>query len=203
MSTITALRVQGIPGKSRMLEGQLIMVGRICFRFIQLEIIRQTSTPPILQTRIQAEASLQATGKSSSSAIRRKTLSSSSNSNKCLRMLLKWFMLVSHRIRYPHTILSKLKCSIRMAQRPAAVNEEETLPCRTLTRLQIGQSQSSSPHQTSSSNSSRLTFNQTCSQVMNRISSTVTSRQLIAVRRHRHRLRSRARSSLRPLSARS
>ena len=184
-----------------MLAAQPIMVGRICFRFIQLEIIRQTSTPPILQTRTQAEASLPATGRSSSSAIRRKTLSSSNNSNKCLRMLLKWFMPVSHRIRYPHTMLSKLKCSIRMAQPPAAVNEEETLPCRTPTRPQIGQSQSSSPPRTSSS--SRLTVNLTCSQAMNPISNTVTSRLLIAVRRHRHRPRSRARSSLRPPSARS
>jgi hypothetical protein len=91
-----------------------------------------------------------------------------------------------------------------MAQPPAAVNEEETLPCRTPTRRQIGQSQSSSPPQTSSSSSSsRLTFNLTYSQAMNPISSTVTSRLLIAVRRHRHRPRSRARSSLRPPSARS
>lgn len=186
-----------------MLAGQPIMVGRICFRFIQLEIIRQISTPPILQTRTQAEANLPATGRSSSSAIRRKTLSSSSNSNKCLRMLLKWFMPVSRRIRYPHTMLSKLKCSIRMAQPPAAVNEEETLPCRIPTRRQIGQSQSSNPPRTSSSSSSRLTFNLTCSQVMNPISSTATSRLLIAVRRHRHRPRSRVRSSLRPPSARS
>lgn len=187
-----------------MLAAQPIMVGRICFRYIQLEIIRQTSTPPILQTRIQAEASLPATGRSSSSAIRRKTLSSSSNSNKCLRMLLKWFMPASHRIRYPHTMLSKLKCSIRMAQPLAAVNEEETLPCRTPTRPQIGQSQNSSlPRTSSSSSSSRLTFNLTCSQAMNPISSTATSRLLIAVRRHRHRPRSRARSSLRPPSARS
>lgn len=188
-----------------MLAGQPIMVGRICFRFIQLEIIRQISTPPILQTRTQAEANLPATGRSSSSAILRKILSSS-NSNKCLRMLLKWFMPVSRRIRYPHTMLSKLKCSIRMAQPPAAVNEEETLPCRIPTRRQIGQSQSSSPPQTSSSSSSsssRLTFNLTCSQVMNPISSTATSRLLIAVRRHRHRPRSRVRSSLRPPSARS
>jgi hypothetical protein len=184
-----------------MLVGQPIMVARICFRFIQLEIIRQTSTPPILQTLIQAEASLRATGRSSSSAIRRKTLNSSSNSNKCLRMLLKWFMPVSHRIRYPHTMLSKLKCSIRMAQPLAVVNEEETLPCRTPTRRQIAQSQSSNPPRTSSS--SRLTFNLTCSRVMNPISSTATSRQLIAVRRHRHRPRSRVRSSLRPPSARS
>jgi hypothetical protein len=157
-----------------------------------------------LQTRIPAEANLRATGRSSSSAIRRKTLSSS-NSNKCLLMLLKWFMQVSHRIRYPHTILSKLKCSIRLVQPPAAVNEEETLHCRTRTRPQIGLCQSSSPPQTSSSSSSRLPFNQTYSQVMNPISSTVTSRQTIAARsnRHRHRPRSRARSSLKPPSARS
>jgi hypothetical protein len=90
-----------------------------------------------------------------------------------------------------------------MAQPPPAVNEEETLPCRTPTKPQIGQSQSSSPPRTSSSSSSRLTFNLTCSQAMNPISSTATSRLLIAVRRHRHRPRSRARSSLRPPSARS
>ena len=200
MSTITARRVQGIQDRCRMLGGQLIMAGRICFRFIRLEIIRQTSTPAILQTRTQAEANLRATGRSSSSAIPKKTLSSS-NSNKCLRMLLKSFIPASHRIRYPHTILSNLKCSIRLVQRPAAVKEEETLPCRIQTRLQIAQSQSSSPHQTSSS--SRLTFNRTFSQVMNPISSTVTSRQLIAVRRLRHQPRSRARSSLKPPSARS
>ena len=88
MSTITARKVQGIPDRCRMLAGQLIMVGRICSRFIQLEIIRQASTPQILQTQMPAEANLRATGRSSSSAIRRKTLSSS-NSNKCLLMLVK------------------------------------------------------------------------------------------------------------------
>jgi hypothetical protein len=122
-------------------------------------------------------------------------------------MLLKWFMPVSHKIRYPPTIRSKLRCSIRRVQPRAAANEEETLPCRTPTRRQTGQSQSSSPPQpsSSSSSSSRLIVSLTCSssQVMNPISSTVTSRQRIAVRRRPRRPRNRARSSRRPPSARS
>jgi hypothetical protein len=123
-------------------------------------------------------------------------------------MLLKWFMLVSLRIRYPPTIRSKLRCSIRRVQPRAAANEEGTSPCRTPTRRQTGQSQSSSPPQpsssSSSSSSSRLIVSLTCSSpVMNPISSTVTSRQRIAVRRRPRRPRSRARSSRRPPSARS
>ena len=182
-----------------MLAARPIMVGRTCFRFIQLEIIRQTSTPTIWPTRTLAGASLPATGRSSSSAIPRKTLSS--NSNKCLRMLLKWFMPASHRIRYPPTMLSKPKCSIKQEQPRAAVNEEGTSPCRTRTRRPTGQSQSSSPPRPSSS---RSTWRLTCSSpVMNPISSTVTSRQRIAVRRRPPRPRNRARSSRRPPSVRS
>ena len=184
-----------------MLVAQPIMVGRICFRFIQLEIIRQISTPPILQTRTQAEANLPATGRSSSSAIRRKTLSSSSNSNKCLRMLLKWFMPVSHRIRYLHTMLSKPKYSIRREQPRAAANEEGTSRCRTRTRRPTGRSQSSSPRQPTSRSTGRLTCSS--SRVMNPISSIVTSQLPIAVRRRPPRPRNRARSSRRPPSARS
>ena len=179
-----------------MLAARPIMVGRTCFRFIQLEIIRQTSTPP---TRTPAGASLPATGRSSSSAIPRKTLSS--NSNRCLRMLLKWFMPVSHRIRYPPTILSKPKCSIRREQPRAAANEEGTSRCRTRTRRPTGRSQSSSPRQPTSRSTWRLTCSS--SRVMNPISSIVTSQLPIAVRRRPPRPRNRARSSRRPPSARS
>ena len=169
------------------------MVGRTCFRFIQLEIIRLTSTPP---TRTPAGASLPATGRSSSSAIPRKILSS-----KCLRMLLKWFMPVSHRIRYLPTILSKLKCSIRREQPRAAANEEGTSPCRTRTRRPTGRSQSSSPRRPTSRSTWRLTCSS--SRVMNPISSIVTSQLPIAVRRRPPRPRNRARSSRRRPNARS
>ena len=179
-----------------MLAARPIMVGRTCFRFIQLEIIRLTSTPP---TRTPAGASLRATGRSSSSAIPRKILSS--NSNKCLRMLLKWFMPVSHRIRYLPTILSKLKCSIRREQPRAAANEEGTSPCRTRTRRPTGRSQSSSPRRPTSRSTWRLTCSS--SRVMNPISSIVTSQLPIAVRRRPPRPRNRARSSRRRPNARS
>ena len=182
-----------------MLAARPIMVGRTCFRFIQLEIIRQTSTPTIWPTRTPAGASLPATGRSSSSAIPRKILSS--NSNRCLRMLLKWFMPVSHRIRYLPTLLSKLKCSIRREQPRAAANEEGTSRCRTRTRRPTGRSQSSSPRQPTSRSTWRLTCSS--SRVMNPISSIVTSQLPIAVRRRPPRPRNRARSSRRPPSARS
>jgi hypothetical protein len=127
----------------------------------------------------------------------------SSNSNKCLRMLLKWFMPASHRIRYPPTMLSKPKCSIKQEQPRAAANEEGTSPCRTRTRRPTGQSQSSSPPRPSSS-SSRLIISLTCSSpVMNPISSIVTSQLPIAVRRRPPRPRSLVRSSRRPPSVRS